>query len=548
MTQPTATAEAPTPALTREELARAAALGGGSLLEHALAASAQPDAPFLHSEHPLLDPAGERRHDFTLNGLDDLARTWSAWYLAHGIGPRDRVAVYLKDSFEDVLHFLALSQIGAIPVLVNGRLPAAVAAGLYERTGASGLVTDAAHREALRAAGALEALRVLAVSDELTSLGAGRLDPAGRFRHAPDDPVLISHSSGTTGIPKAVVWTHEGAVAALRELLLLPQAAEREVLLSAVPQSHQAGASFAAGALLTGARLIALADRSGAHVAAAITEHRPHTVVAFAQTYAELAALGPDDDVLSSVRRWFNTGDSAHGRHIAPLVRAGAEFIDGLGSSELGFAQFGHVTTAGTVRHDRCIGRPHPWARIAVLREDGTPAARGEAGLLGVKSPTLTPGYWNDQDRYYRSRLGGWFLSGDVVREGEDGTYFHLDRAVDVIHTPEGPAYSLLMEETLLGALPGLDDCAVVGVRDASGAERPVAVLRPADPAGADAGQLRAAADKALAGAGLPALGALHVARDADEVPLGPSGKVLKRQLRRQLADALTTPTPGEPS
>lgn len=104
------------------------------------------------------------------------------------------------------------------------------------------------------------------------------------------------------------------------------------------------------------------------------------------------------------------------------------------------------------------------------------------------------------------------------------------------------------MEETLLGALPGLDDCAVVGVRDASGAERPVAVLRPADPAGADAGQLRAAADKALAGAGLPALGALHVARDADEVPLGPSGKVLKRQLRRQLADALTTPTPGEPS
>lgn len=535
------------PRMTRDELARASTLGGGSLLHHALAVSADPGAPFLHSEHPLLGPDGIRRRDFTLTELDGLARTWSAWYLDRGIGPHDRVAVYLTDSFEDVLHFLALSQIGAIPVLVNGRLAAETAAGLYERTGASGLFTDSAHRDALRTAGVLDGLTVLGVSDELASLAAVPLADADRFRHAPGDPVLISHSSGTTGVPKAVIWTHEGSVAALRELLLLPQPAEREVMLSAVPQSHQAGASFAAGALLFGARLIALADRSGAHVAAAIAEHRPHTVVAFAQTYAELAALEPGDEVLASVERWFNTGDSAHGRHIAPLVRAGAVFIDGLGSSELGFAQFGQVTTADTVRHDRCIGRPHPWARVAVLREDGTDAPRGEAGLLGVKGPTLTPGYWNDQDRYYRSRLGGWFLSGDVVREGEDGNYFHLDRAVDVIHTAHGPAYSLLMEEALLGALPALDDCTVVGVPDGAGAESPVAVLRPRDP-DADAEGLRTAAGRALAEAGLPALAAVRVARTAAEVPLGPSGKVLKRHLRLQLADALTATDPGETS
>jgi acyl-coenzyme A synthetase/AMP-(fatty) acid ligase len=418
--------------MDRLELADEPRLGGGSLLEYALAVSSDPHAPFLFSERPLLDLEGQRRTRFTLVELDGIAQAWSCWYLKRGIGPRDRVAVYIEDSFEDVLHYLALTQVGAIPVLINGALDGGLAADLCRRTGAVGLYTDSLR---VAAFGEFDDLRLLAVADQIAEIRQGSLTEEDRYLHGPHDPVLISHSSGTTGAPKAVVWTHEASVAGIRELLRQPS--WEGSVLSAVPQSHQAGPSFAAGALLFGCPLIALADRSGNNVAASIARHRPTTVAAFSQTYAELAAFDPDPALFSSVERWFNTGDSAHGRHIAPLVRAGrrmvdgveragSEFIDGLGSSELGFAQFYQVATTETIRHDRCIGRPQPFAEVAVLRPDGNSADVGEVGMLGVKSPTVTPGYWNDSDLTYRSWLRGYFLSGDLVYQDEEGQYFHM--------------------------------------------------------------------------------------------------------------------------
>ena len=151
---------------------------------------------------------------------------------------------------------------------------------------------------------------------------------------------------------------------------------------------------------------------------------------------------------------WFNTGDAAHEAHIRALVPHGSHqtigqdlqrrrvdgsvFVDGLGSSEAGYSVFHNRHTKDTSAYSRCVGKPISFAEAAVLAEDGTPLPPGRIGRLGLKSPTLTPGYWNDSLTWNRMRLGGYWLTGDLAHQDEEGNFYHLDRAPDAIRTRAG--------------------------------------------------------------------------------------------------------------
>jgi hypothetical protein len=106
-------------------------------------------------------------------------------------------------------------------------------------------------------------------------------------------------------------------------------------------------------------------------------------------------------------------------------------FTDGLGSSETGYSLFHNGHQPGKPKFERCVGKPMSFAEAAVLAEDGTPLPPGEPGRLGVRSPTLTPGYWNDSLTFHRLRLGGYWLTGDLAYRDEENNFYHLDRAPD---------------------------------------------------------------------------------------------------------------------
>ncbi|HEY1180434.1 MAG TPA: hypothetical protein VGF17_30120, partial [Phytomonospora sp.] len=136
----------------------------------------------------------------------------------------------------------------------------------------------------------------------------------------------------------------------------------------------------------------------------------------------------------------------------------------------------------------------------------------------------------------------GYWLTGDVARRDAEGRFYHLDRTVDVIDTAAGPVYSLPLEEVLIADCADLvADCSVVGVPAATGAgQAPVAVVRLQDDAAGTTGEVLAErANKALADAGLAALAAVRIATAPGDFPLGPTGKVLKRELRTRLAGIL---------
>jgi acyl-coenzyme A synthetase/AMP-(fatty) acid ligase len=145
----------------------------------------------------------------------------------------------------------------------------------------------------------------------------------------------------------------------------------------------------------------------------------------------------------------------------------------------------------------------------------------------------MTVGYWGNQDTYYRSKLAGYWLTGDVAYRDEEGNFYQVDRAVDVVHTVAGPGYSVQMEELILNEVAGVEDCTVVaGGYD--GQKVAVAVVTGRD---VDAEKVLFAANEALRANGKPELSVVEVATGDDDFPLGVTGKSLKRFLRDKYKD-----------
>lgn len=521
--------------------------GGGNAWRTALETSRTPDLPVLVSDRPLVNADGEAQQEFSLSQLCRLADSWSVWYLDHGVQARDRVAVYIEDSFEDQIHLTALAQIGAIPVLINGRMRPEIALGVIERADAVGLYTDAAHLALLDGGqGKPPGLQWTCTREDAGVLSRQALPESARFQHSDNDPIVLCHTSGTTGTPKLVIWSHRQSVTGARfRLSVHPEPAD-SVMLSAVAQSHSGAIAFTFYALLAGLPLITLSDRSPANLSRATATHRPTTIMAFHPTFAALATSNPDPEDFASVGYWLNTGDSAHDTHVRTLISLGrhnvdgqsvpgSEFGDSLGASELGWGPLRRVITCDTPPRARHIGRPVPIADVTVLREDGSYADAHETGLLAVSGESVSPGYWNDSDTFYRSRLSGYRLTGDLAYKDADGEFFHVDRVIDRIRTAQGDGYSVLMEETLLLRVQDIADCAVIAGRDGD-ATVPVAVVRPHD-ASADPADLLSRANTALTAVGQPQVALLEIATTEADIPVGPTEKTLKHQLREKYSD-----------
>ncbi|MEV6209462.1 class I adenylate-forming enzyme family protein [Kitasatospora sp. NPDC051914] len=558
------------PLSARQQLMAEPELGAGNFLDHAIAANPNRAVPYLYTHRT------DHRGAVVLRGhsLLDVAALrdrYAAWYLANGVRPGEPVGIVVGEGLEPLLHFLALTALGAVPALINDAMRHDVMVRYLDHVGVVGVVADdptrlaAAYREDPQ-----RRPRFIAMAAEIQAFDASavQLPEQYPYRHAAEDVVALIHSSGTTGTPKSTMLAHRQFWDGKQPRMVRFPAEPYDRLMSLMPHTHAGGLSYFLTATLLGLPTVVMSDWRRAVVEPVMEAFRPTMVASFPRTFVELATGELPVAGAAKVHSWFNTGDSAHHGHIRRLVGLGerpaglikpwllpqeqaeqpalpgSQFIDGLGSSEMGMALFGQVTTPESTRDDRCVGRPlEVVTRAAVLDESGAEVPDGTVGMLGVVTPSRTPGYWNNPRLTATFELSGYWLTGDVARRNADGAFYHLDRTVDVIDTAGGPVYSLPIEEVLLADCDDLvQDCSVVGVPGAAGeGQRPIAVVRlQAAAAHAAAEDVQRAANKALAEAGLAELAAVSIARTPEDFPLGPTGKVLKRELRTRFATLFT--------
>ncbi|WP_129337026.1 AMP-binding protein [Cellulomonas endophytica] len=356
--------------------------------------------------------------------------------------------------------------------------------------------------------------------------------PADHPGPAPDDVALLQYTGGTTGTPKAAVLTHRNLVAnTLQAEVWTGRPWGTETVVAALPFFHAFGLTLCLlYGLRTGATLV-LHLRFDAAAFLAAQRRRPGTflpavppVLDRVATAAE--AAGAD---LTSFRYAFS------GAMALPAATAerwerltGGLVIEGYGMTETSPVALGNPMTAQ--RRPGALGLPFPGTRARVVdpedpSRDVPPGAQGELLLQG---PQVFSGYWGRPDETAQQLLpGGWLRTGDVVRVEPDGFVVLVDRIKEMIVTGGFKVYPSQVEDHLRG-MPGVRDCAVVGVPAGDLGETVVAaVVLDEGARGVDLAAVRSWCAQRLAGYALPRR--LVV---LDELPRSLLGKVLRRVVR----------------
>jgi acyl-CoA synthetase (AMP-forming)/AMP-acid ligase II len=162
-----------------------------------------------------------------------------------------------------------------------------------------------------------------------------------------------------------------------------------------------------------------------------------------------------------------------------------------------------------------------------VIDGEGRPVAPGEVGEIAIRAPNVMKGYWNRQEATRSTVIDGWLRTGDAGYFDEDGYLYIHDRVKDMIVSGGENIYPAEVENALFGH-PAVADVAVIGVPDERWGEAVKAIVVKKPGASADPSELISYARARIAGYKLP-----KSVDFADALPRNPSGKILRRELRK---------------
>lgn len=429
--------------------------------------------------------------------VDDLAaRLWSA-----GVRSDERVAIYKTANADHWMLAAAVSRIGGIVVNLSPALDARTVGVLLRRLDRPTLLTDGARLDLL-AELPLEDLARRVITSAGDRPGAVSLAGlAGAPRVSPvvrpiDEAAVITHTSGTTGIPKLVVHTpRTQGLRLLPQWRLLSLMRKKETVAINVPFVHSRMVAAMALALLKGCPVLLMRESDPAEVAEQFLEHRPALIEALPNSLMEWEGLAEDSRrPLASVKVFSSTFDAIHPGTMSRLLKASARplplFFQIYGQSEVGPAVGrAYFRRSAHKANGRCVGWAMPMggARVRVVSRNGNPASRENPGFIEVAWDGLAKTYFGEQERYDTNREGGWWRTGDVGYRTRLGCLHMLDREVDMI---PGVRSSLEIEDVVLSRLDELTELVVVQGPDCA----PVPVICTVDDKPVDRDRWRAAA------------------------------------------------------
>jgi len=176
----------------------------------------------------------------------------------------------------------------------------------------------------------------------------------------------------------------------------------------------------------------------------------------------------------------------------------------------------------------KSCGQPMPTVEVRVVDPQGREVPRGQVGEVIMRGPTVMLGYWNKPEATEKALKDGWIWSGDAGTMDEEGFLFIVDRLKDVIITGGENVYSAEVE-SVLSLLPGVQECAVIGVPDDKWGERVHAILVPKPGATLSPEAAISHCRERIAGFKCPR----SVAIRPEPLPLSGAGKILKSELRK---------------
>ncbi|MBO4205973.1 long-chain-fatty-acid--CoA ligase [Micromonospora echinofusca] len=470
------------------------------------------------------------------------ARWYAAGLVASGVRPGDTVALLVPNVVDFPRVYYGALAAGAVLVPVHLLLTADEAGYVLRDSGATVLVCHGSQLTVGAAAAARAGIPVLTVGPVPDGTGHRRLvDACGTLPPLPsyvtrsaEDTAVVFYTSGTTGTPKGALLTHLNLVMNTTVNVFDANDARRtDVVLGCLPLFHTFGQTVAMnGTFRVGATLVLLGRFTGPAALDVMLREGVDVFHGVPTMYLALLDAAAGRSALPRLRLCISGGASLP---VAVRERFTAVFdtdvYEGYGLSETSPTattnqpHFG--TRAGTVGH------PVWGVEVEIARADLDDRIEllptGELGEIVIRGHNVFAGYHGRPEATAEAVVDGWFRSGDLGRKDADGFVTIVDRKKDVIIRGGFNVYPREVEE-VLARHPAVAQVAVIGVPDARHGEEicAVVVVDPDDPAPPGEQELVDWSRGQLGRHKYP-----RRIRFVDALPLGPSHKVLKRELRR---------------
>lgn len=466
-------------------------------------AASRGSGPIIVDRPADIDPDGPVERDY--GGWARLVDEAAGWLWKAGVRPWDRVAIMKANHLDITILASAAARIGAIPAMLAWTHDGPTAQALLKRLDRPFLITDAARLlQCNLDQVTLSALTRSTISvdpapdrSDVTALevlrGAPVVAPQVRADH---EPMVVTHTSGTTGIPKLVVHSADSTSSlALVEAERWPIFGLRssDTVAFADPYCHQRMTTGLAAMATLAPTMLMLSDPTADTTLPLLTRHRPTVLETLPNVYLAWEPLARDPArPFARTRVYINSFDAIHTRTIRTFLAATDRrlpmWIQSWSQSEAGALVIRPYIrwTVRRVGHrpppTQVLGWPLP--TVGKLRTvdpaNRLPIRRGQVGLVEISQPGRCLAYVGEQPRHDSRRDGDWWNTGDLGVINRWGAVRLVDREIDRI--PDGSA--LEIEDVLLDRLPEATEVVVMPVLGGL----PVPVLstqddRPIDPA-----------------------------------------------------------------
>lgn len=497
--------------------------------------------PDLTRKRALLTPERIAFHDVatahtvTYAQLDDRANRFAEAATRHlGLLPGDRIAIltHNRSVFFEILFACAKACMVLVPL--NWRQTPSELVPLIDDCGAQWLLHDAPCADLAARVSAVTGTRTIAIDDPedagasysaLVEQASG--DAFGPDTWEEDQLWYLLYTSGTTGLPKAVVHTPGMALANMINISLPVGITDADTTVNFLPLFHTAGINLYTLPVLMQGGTVHVMDRFDPDTLIDLMESGAVTIVfcvpAIYQALTQHPRFAATD--LSRVRSWGCGGAPLPARLIEAFAARGAMIQLGFGMTETG-------PTVFLMDRDRVtdklgsIGKPQLLTDVRLVRPDGQEAEIDEPGELWIRGPGVTPGYFNRPEATADALTpDGWLKSGDVACRDADGYYAIVDRIKDMYISGGENVYPAEIER-VLAIHPEVLEAAVIGVSDAKWGEVGRAYILPRPGAAPEPDALITYCRTHLAGYKVP--------RDfvlVDDLPRTAAGKVRKHLL-----------------
>ncbi len=472
--------------------------------------------------------------------LDQRSNAVAAGLTAAGVGAQDRIARIDKNDPSYFEMLFGSAKVNAVTVDVNYRLAPPEMVQIVNDSQAKVLfvgpdfipVLDKIEPE-LTTVTKIVVLGESASHDSYEAwLGSnvGAADPGVVAEGS--DVALQLYTSGTTGLPKGVMLTHDNLFGFVNEVAPSWGFTGDSVSIVVMPLFHIAGSGWSIASMVMAAKCVLLREVDPTLILKKIEDEKvTHAIFvpAVLQFLLMMPTL-PTTDLSTMELIAYGASPITEKVLRGSMEAFGCKFVQVYGLTET----TGAIVQLDAEDHDpdkrpellRSCGKPYPWVQVRVVDEEGKDLSANEVGELWIKSKQVMKGYWNKPEETAAALTDdGWFKTGDAGYVKDGYLYLH-DRVKDMIVSGGENVYPAEVENALMGH-PEVADVGVVGIPDERWGEAVHAVVVKAEGTDPTPESLIAFAREHLAGFKCP-----KSISFVEALPRNPSGKILKRELR----------------